>query len=332
MSFAHPHLLFLLLLLPLAAWIRRRRGPPPAFLYSSTQLVRSLAPVRGANAGRLLAQLRWLTLALAIVALAQPRLGEGETRISASGIDIVVAFDLSTSMMSEDFVLEGQRVNRLDVARRVLRDFIERRPSDRIGLVAFARRPYVASPLTLDHAFLLENLDRLTFATRPEDGTAIGSALAAAVNRLRDRPSKSKLVILMTDGQNNSGKMPPLTAAEAADTLRVRVYTIGVGTRGQAPFPYVDAFGRKRYQNVPVDIDEETLQAIAKRTGGRYFRADRTETLRAIYDEIDRLEKTEAQVRKYQRYHELFHWFALPALALLLLELILAHTVWRTLP
>jgi len=329
---AYPLILLLLLVLPFMATWRRRAGKSPAFLYSSTQLVRPISGISRSYARVMLSRLRWIVLALLILALARPRIDEGETRISASGVDIVVAFDLSTSMMSEDFEIDGRRVNRLDVARRVLREFIEKRPSDRIGLIAFARNPYIAAPLTLDHDYLLQNLDRLTFAAPDEDGTALGSALAAAVNRLRDVPSKSKIVILMTDGQNNAGKVPPLTAAEAAQALKVKTYTIGVGTRGQAPIPYVDSFGRRQVVYREVDIDEDTLQEIAQRTGGQYYRADRTAALRSIYDEIDRLETSEFTMTKYQNYQELFPWLILPALALLLLELILANTVWRTLP
>lgn len=332
MTFAAPYLLLLLLLLPLAAWLKGRTGRQPAFLYSSVQLVRGITGITRSRAGSLLLKLRWLALALFIVGLARPQWGEGETKLSASGIDIVVALDLSSSMSAEDFTLGGQRVNRLAIAKDVLQKFVDRRPNDRIGLVAFAGQAYIAAPLTLDHDFLLQNLERLDLATPDKDGTAIGSALTAGLNRLRDVKSKSKIVILMTDGQNNSGKVPPLTAAEAAQTLGVKTYTIGVGTRGTAPMPYMDQFGRKRYSQQPVDIDEETLQQIASRTGGRYFRADKTETLRSIYDEIDRLEKTEVEVKKFQRYRELFPWFVLPGMALLLLELILAHTVWRKLP
>ncbi len=332
MNFAHPYLLLLIALLPAVAWLRKRYRRRPAFLYSSVQLVRGITGVTRSPAGIVLTRLRWLTMVLLIIALARPQWGEGETQITASGIDIVVALDLSTSMISEDFELRGQRANRLQVAKDVLQKFVARRASDRIGLVAFARHPYIAAPLTLDHEFLLQNLERLDFATPNEDGTAIGSALAAAVNRLREVDSKSRIVILMTDGQNNAGKVPPLTAAEAAKELKVKTYTIGVGTRGLAPVPTRDAFGRKGYINQPVNIDEETLTQIAQMTGGKYYRADRTETLRSIYDEIDRMEKTEVQVRKYQRYQELYAWFALPGLILLLLEIILKHTAWRTLP
>jgi Ca-activated chloride channel homolog len=331
MSFAHPYLLLLLLLLPLLAWLKGRRGNEAAFLYSSVQLVKGIAGINRSRIGQVLLRMRWLALATFIVALARPQLGEGQASIRASGIDIVVALDLSGSMASEDFEVGGERVNRLFIAKEVLERFISKRPSDRIGLVAFAGRAYIASPLTLDHDFLLQNMARLDLGSI-EDGTAIGSALTAALNRLRDIESKSKIVILMTDGQNNAGQVPPLTAADAAQALGVKVYTIGVGTRGTAPFPFVDQFGRKRYVQQPVDIDEETLVQIADKTSGKYFRADNAETLRDIYAEIDQLEKTEVEVRKYQRYRELFPWFVLPGLALLLFEVILANTVWRKLP
>jgi len=294
--------------------------------------VRGITGITRSRAGAILARMRWLALALFFVALARPQIGEGETKVTASGVDIVVAIDLSGSMSSEDFELQGQRVNRLAIAKDVLQKFVDKRPNDRIGLVAFARDAYIAAPLTLDHDFLLQNLERLEIATQDRDGTAIGSALTAALNRLRELKSKSKMVILMTDGQNNAGNVPPLTAAEAAETLAVKVYTIGVGTRGMAPIPYIDPFGRKRYDQQPVDIDEATLQQISGRTGGKYYRADKTETLRSIYDEIDRLEKTEVIVKKYQRYREMFPFVALPGLVLLLLEIILNHTVWRKLP
>ena len=332
MTFAHPYFLLLLLLLPLLAWLKGKVGFEPAFLYSSVQLVRGITGITRSRAGAILAQMRWLALALFFIALARPQVGEGETRVTASGVDIVVAIDLSGSMSSEDFEMQGQRVNRLAIAKDVLQKFVDRRPNDRIGLVAFARDAYIAAPLTLDHDFLLQNLERLEIATPDRDGTAIGSALTAALNRLRELKSKSKIVILMTDGQNNAGNVPPLTAAEAAETLAVKVYTIGVGTRGMAPIPFIDPFGRKRYDQQPVDIDEATLQQISRRTGGKYYRADKTETLRSIYDEIDRLEKTEAIVKKYQRYREMFPFVALPGLVLLLLEIILHHTVWRKLP
>jgi Ca-activated chloride channel family protein len=331
MRFAYPWFLLLLLTVPVLAWLKGRRGPKPAVVYSSLHLVRGLTSITRSRVGSILAGLRWLALSLFIIALARPQIGEGEAKVTASGIDIIVAMDLSGSMASEDFQRHGQRVDRLTIAKEVLGRFIAKRESDRIGIVAFAGRAYVASPPTLDHEFLLQNLERLRLGLI-EDSTAIGSALTAALNRLRDLKSKSRIVILMTDGQNNAGKVPPLTAAEAAQALKIKVYTIGVGTHGTAPFPTRNAFGQRGYINVPVDIDEKTLKAVAEKTGGRYFRAHRTETLQAIYDEIDQLEKTEVVVKKFQRYQELFAWAALPGLLLLLLEIGLAHTVWRRLP
>jgi Ca-activated chloride channel family protein len=275
--------------------------------------------------------LRWVSMALVFVALARPQSGEGKAPVRASGVDIAVAVDLSGSMLAEDFELNGERVNRIAIAKDVLRSFIEQRPSDRFGLVVFAGRAYIAAPPTLDHDFLLRNLTRLD--TLNEQGTAIGSALSTAVNRLRDLPSKSRIVVLMTDGQNNSGNIPPLTAADAAKALSVKVYTIGVGTRGTAPTPVgYDPFGRKVYRQVPVDIDEDTLTQIAERTGGKYYRADTTKTLRSIYAEIDRLEKTEMETAKYASWEELMGYAAVPAVVLLVLEMLLANTVWRKLP
>ena len=330
MNFAHPSFLLLLLLLPVLAWLKGRSGLGVAFLYSSVDLVRPVAGFKRSRAGRILAALRWFSLALFIIALAQPRLIKGESRIKASGIDIAVAIDLSGSMASEDFKNNGKQTSRLDVAKEVLGKFIDNRPNDRIGLVAFAGRAYIASPLTLDHDFLHQNLQRLRLGLI-EDRTAIGSALMAAINRLRDLKSKSRIVILMTDGQNNAGKVQPLTAAEVGQTLGVKVYTIGVGIRGQAPFPVMTPFG-KQYQMMDVDIDEDTLTKISEKTHGKYFRADSTDTLKRIYDEIDRLEKSDAEVKKYQRYTELSGIVIIAGLGILLLEVALSQTVWRKLP
>ncbi|HET7624909.1 MAG TPA: VWA domain-containing protein, partial [Verrucomicrobiae bacterium] len=331
-TFGYPYLLLLLLLLPVLAWLKGKRSQPPAFVYSSVQLVRAVLNVTRSRSGGFLAALRWLALALLIVALAQPRFTKSETKVSASGIDIAVAIDLSGSMASEDFQVHGQRVNRLDMAKDVLKNFIEKRPNDRIGLVAFASDAYIASPLTLDHDFLLENLDRLELGTIDPNQTAIGSALSTAVNRLRELKSKSKIVILMTDGQNNAGKLAPLTVAEAAKTLGVKVYTIGVGTRGEAPMPVYFAGRKAGYRMQPVDIDEDTLKKIADMTGGKYYRADNAERFKEIYSEINKLEKSEAQVKKFSQYRELFPWFISPAMGLFLVEIVLRNTLMRRLP
>ena len=204
--------------------------------------------------------------------------------------------------------------------------------NDRIGLIVFATEAFSASPMTLDHDYLLHNIERLQIGTIDGSRTAIGSAMTLALNHLRALKSKSKILILMTDGENNSGAVPPLTAAEAAHALGVKIYTIGVGIRGSAPMPVRDPFGRKVYNMVPVDIDEDTLTAIADKTGGKYYRADSAETLHRIYDDIDHLEKTDVEVKKYQRYQELFGWAILAAMMTLIAETVLGQTIWRKLP
>ena len=293
---------------------------------------------RSSRAGSILLSLRWLALAFFITAMAQPRLSQTETRINASGVDIVVALDMSGSMAAEDdgFVLNGEQSSRFAIAKDTLTRFVGKRPNDRLGLVVFGAKAFVVVPPTLDHDFYLANLDRLTIGMEGFDdrATAIGSALSTAMNRLRDLNSKSKIVILLTDGENNSGKVPPLTAAEAARALGIKVYTIGVGTRGEARIftGQTDFLGRKVYQKIPVDVDEDTLGKIADLTGGKYYRADSSATLRNIYADIDRLEKTDAEVKKYTNYTEFFPWVILPGLVVLLLETILSNTVWRKLP
>jgi Ca-activated chloride channel family protein len=325
-----PWLLLLLLGVPLL--LRRgRRQVTPSVAYPVVDALRAVGPGRRARWRWLLPALRGLALALLVIALARPQLGKAATRISAEGIDIMLAVDVSGSMLAEDFQLDGQRANRLDAVRAVVREFLDHRPNDRVGLVLFAARPYTQSPLTLDHGWLLSNLDRARIGMI-EDGTAVGSALATAVARLEGSEAKSKVVILLTDGQSNAGKVPPLTAAESAKALGYRVYTIGTGTRGAAPYPQTDPFGRKVYVNVPVDIDEDTLRAIGETTGGRYFRATDTESLRLIYQEIDQLETTEQEGLQYLEYHELYVWLALAALLLLGGEALLAQTWLRTLP
>ena len=282
--------------------------------------------------GGFLGSLRWLALALFIVALAQPRLTRSTTEIKASGVDIVVALDLSGSMISEDFEVRGERVNRFNMARLVLKGFIDKRPNDRIGMVLFASQAYIGTPLTLDHDFLQANLDRLEIGAINQNSTAIGDGLGTAVNRLRDLKAKSKIVILMTDGQNNSGRLDPLLAAEAAKAIGVKVYTVGIGMHGQAPMPVFMGGQKVGYQNVAVDIDEETLKRIADKTGGKYYRADNAGRFKQIYAEIDKLEKTEASVKKYTQFTELFPWFITMGLALLLLEIVLGQTILRKLP
>ena len=323
MTFAHPFFLPLLLLLPLLAWLKGKRGQPPAFLYSSVRLVEGLTRARRSRAGAILAALRWLVLAAFIIALAQPRLMKSTTTVKASGIDIVCALDLSGSMNTPDYVINGRQISRINMAKPVLQEFIEGRPNDRIGLVVFAAQAFIATPLTLDHDYLLENIDRLGIGSINSDATAIGDGITTALNRLRDLKAKSKIIVLMTDGANNSGKIDPITATKAARALGVKIYTIGLGNR-----EIVQAMG------LPAGFlpDEDTLQQIAQMTGGKYYRADNAEKFKAIYAEIDKLEKTEAVINKFAQFDELFPWFVSCGLALLLVEVTLGQTVFRRLP
>jgi Ca-activated chloride channel family protein len=323
MAFAYPYFLLLLLLLPFLAWLKGKRGSPPAFLYSSVKLVKGLTRTRRSRAGNFLAALRWLTLAIFIVALAQPRLTKSTTTVKASGIDIVVALDMSGSMNVPDYIIGNQRLSRFDIAKAVLKKFIDGRPADRIGLVVFATQAFIAAPLTLDHDFLQENLGRLTLGDIDAHYTAIGDGLATAVNQVRDLKAKSKIVILMTDGGNNSGKIDPVAAAHAARAFGVKVYTIGLGNAD-----IVQQMG------LPPDYlpDTDTLKKISDLTGAKFYRANNADELTAIYADINKLEKTESVIKKYTEFKELFPWFVSSGLALLLLEIILAQTIFRRLP
>lgn len=331
MRFLHPELLWLLALLPLLALWRGRKGQAAAVQYSSANLVREVARDRKSSAGRLLFHLRLLTLALLMAALARPQFGHGTTEIEASGIDIVLAVDISRSMESQDFKMGGRPVSRVDVVKSVVARFIEARPNDRLALVAFAGRPYLISPLTLGHDWLLQNLDRVRTGL-VEDGTAIGSAIAASVNRLRDQHSKSKIVILLTDGMNNAGKIGPETAAEAARTLGIKVYTIGAGSQGIVYVPVKDAFGFERKQAVRADVDEKTPRKVAEITDAQFYRATDTDSLEHIYSQIDKLERTSVKLKKFEHYEELFAWALIPGLCLLGIEIALAQTRFRRLP
>lgn len=332
LTFAHPWLLLLLLALPLVALFEGGRGAAPAVIYSSLRPIMSLGKVRRSSIGGLLLSLLLLALAFLIVALARPQLGRTFSQVQASGIDIMLALDVSGSMIAEDFTIGGERASRIEVVKQVTQKFIDARPNDRIGMMAFASRPYLVSPLTLDHGWLLQNLERVKLGL-VEDGTAIGSAIASCTNRLIERKdSKSRIVVLLTDGDNNAGKISPLTAAEAAKALGVKVYTIGAGTKGYAPIPMRDMFGRKVYQNVKVDVDEETLKKIADMTNAEFYRATDTKSLTQIYDQIDHLEKSTVEMKQYTQYRDLFPWLLGAGLGLLALQGILAQTVGNRLP
>jgi len=331
-QFAHPAYFWLLVLLPLIALWRGRRGRVAAIEYSSAEAARQIARETRSRPGRWLPMLARLgVLALAIVALAQPRIGRGRADVQASGIDLMLALDMSGSMKSLDFKVDGKPLDRFDIVKSVVGKFIDQRPDDSIGLVGFAGAPYLVSPLTLDHDWLEQNLDRLEIG-QVEDGTAIGSAIAAGVNRQRAQPSKSKVIVLLTDGQNNAGKVSPLMAAEAAKALGVKIYTIGVGIRGDAPMPIKDEFGQTQIVMAKVDVDEDMLAKIANETGGKFYRATDTEALQKVYTEIDQLEKTTHHVRKYETYREMFAFALIPGLLLFGAELGLSQTRFRRLP
>lgn len=328
MRFLHPELLWLLMLLPLVALFYSTRGAAPALIFSSISIAKTVGKQRKARPGQWTMGLRLLSIALLILALARPQFGSSNTEIEASGIDILLAVDVSGSMEAMDFTLGGNSVNRLEVVKKVVADFIEERPNDRIGLLAFGGRPYLVSPLTLDHNWLKKRLESLQIGM-VEDGTAIGSAIGSGINRLRDRKSKSRIMILLTDGMNNAGRIPPLAAAEAAETLKIKVYTIGAGTRGEAPMPVTDNHGRRRLIMAKVDIDEKTLGEVAEMTGAIYFRATDTASLAKIYDEINTMETTTRTIKKFENYRELFGYLLLAILLLLGIEL---HQTTKRIP
>jgi Ca-activated chloride channel family protein len=331
LRFLQPDWFWLLAVLPLVLVFRGRRGPVAAIEYSDVGLVRAAARATRSRAGGWRWLLALIPAALMIVGLARPQRLHERTEVTANGIDIVLGLDVSGSMQALDFEVNKKRVNRIQVVKRVVAKFIEERPDDRIGLVAFAGSPYLVSPITLDHGWLEQNLERVNVAAT-DDGTAIGTAIAASVNHLRATSGKSRVVILLTDGVNNSGKIPPLAAAEAARALGVKIYTIGVGVRGKAPIPVRDQAGHVQIVMADVDVDERTLAAIAELTGGKFYRATDTDSLQKIYEEIGRFEKTAQSVQKFSSVEELYRWALIPALALLGLGFLVQHTLWRRLP
>lgn len=265
-------------------------------------------------------------LTLAIIALARPQDRNVVRERFAEGVDIMMVLDTSTSMRAEDF-----RPNRFEAARAVGAEFIEGRTSDRVGLIVFAAKAYTQAPLTLDYDFLQEMMDEVQIGVI-EDGTAIGTALAMAVNRLKDTEAESKVIILLTDGQNNRGELSPETAAEIARTMGVRVYAIGVGAHGEAPFVVDHPFAGKQRRMVPVEIDEDMLSSVASLTGGQYFRATNNQALRDIYDEIGELEKTKIEERVYTDYDERYAGFLFAGLGMIVLEVLLSTTILRRFP
>jgi Ca-activated chloride channel family protein len=340
LTFAQPWFLLLLIAIPLLAWFRGRSGPAAALTFSSTTVLRSLGKTSAARAGKFLRALMLVSLGFFSIAMARPQLGKSLTQVEASGIDIMLALDVSGSMLTKDFTIGGESATRVDAIREVTRKFIEGRPNDRIGIIAFASRPYVVSPMTLDHDWLLRNLERVKIGL-VEDGTAIGSGMAAAANRLNDKRSKSHAIVLLTDGENNTGKIPPNTAAEAIKALKIHFYAIGAGINGIAPTPVfnpqngkplTDMFGNIMYQNERVHFNEAGLKEVAKIADGQFYRATDTKSLEQIFSDIDKLEKTTVSVKKYQQYRDLFPLCIATGLGLLFAQLLLSQTIWKKLP
>jgi Ca-activated chloride channel family protein len=326
-QFLHPYFLFLLLLLPLlSVWYYfRHRNSHADIQISSLEAFK--------NTGKSLRQrlyislfvIRLLVLALLIIAIARPQSHSSKQDVSVTGIDIVLATDISGSMLAEDF-----KPNRLEAAKDVASDFIEGRPNDRIGLVVFSGESFTQCPLTSDHSVLI-NLFRDVKSGMIDDGTALGDGLATAVDRLRNSKAVSKVVILLTDGVNNMGSLDPMSAAEIAKLYKIRIYTIGVGTMGMAPYPVQTPFGIQ-YQEMEVNIDEPLLKNIAGLTNGEYFRATNKQKLAGIYKEIDQMEKSKIDVTEFRKKKEEFLPFALLALVLLIAEGTLRNTVFKTIP
>lgn len=326
-KFANPELFYLLILIPLFTiwYILRNKKLNPNFTFSFSSQFMKFKPSLKQRLRHLNFILRMLAVSLIIVALARPQSSSTKETVKTEGVDIVIAIDVSTSMLAEDF-----KPNRIDAAKETAKEFIMNRQNDRIGLVVFSGESFTQCPVTIDHDILINLMSEIK-SGMIEDGTAIGMGLATSVSRLQTSKAKSKIVILLTDGVNNQGFVAPLTAAEIAAEFGIKVYTIGVGTKGKAPYPVQTPFGT-RYQNVDVEIDEAVLKDIANATNGKYFRATNNKALKGIYEEIDKLEKTEIDVSSFTRYSEEFKPFLILALLLFGIDILLRYTVFRTFP
>lgn len=323
MTLQYPWLLLLLLLVPLLVYGRYARRRQTALPFTDGRVLKALPHTWVTYARWLLPVLYTAGLTLLIVALARPLKGIDERRVSREAIDMVILLDVSSSMLAEDFHLDGRRVNRMEVCLHTAKEFIQMRRNDRISVIAFAGVPYVMAPLTFDHGWVLQQVNRIEIAM-VQDGTAIGSAIASGLNRLRDSEAESRVIVLLTDGVNNTGNISPENAARAAAALGVRVHAIGAGTQDYAPFPVRDPFGGRRYVQQLAVFDEAQLRRIADITGGQYFHANDTEALRRIYDEIDQMERTEIEMDEFTRFEERFMPFLLWALGLLIAERVLS--------
>lgn len=325
MSFAHPWFFGLLLLIPFLIWwqYRDKKYDNPSIRLTTISGIKEVKPGWRVTLRPLLFWLRILSLAFLAVALARPQSSSVSESIDSEGIDIVMSVDVSGSMLAEDL-----KPNRIEAAKEVATEFVDGRPTDRIGLVIFSGESFTQVPITIDHNVLKQQISQIKSGVLV-DGTAIGMGLATGVDRLRASKAKSRVLILLTDGVNNTGLIDPSTALEIAKRYKVRVYTIGIGSEGQAPYPVQTPFGTQK-QMMPVQIDEALLQKIAKETGGKYYRATSNRSLKSIYTEIDQLEKTKIEVSSYKHYAELFFPFALLAILFLAVEMLLRYTIFKS--
>lgn len=323
--FASPLFFLLLVIVPAAVAWRRRRRPHPTLRMPGLTVARQVPPSTALKLRWLIPFLKYAALVLMIAAMARPQWGTRQEMVLTEGINIVLAVDLSESMAALDFRREGKIVNRLEAVKGVVEDFIRGRTGDRIGMVVFGSEAYTQLPLTRDYNAIAATLDRLKIGAAGKN-TAIGDAIGISLKRLTDIESEANIIILLTDGQSNAGQLSPQAASEIAGEKQVRIYTIGVGTRGRAPFLVRDPVFGERYVYQQVTIDEETLKAIAEKTGGLYFRAENTEGLAEIYDRIDALEKTEVEVKTFSEFNDLYPYLLLPAFVLLALWCLLANT------
>ncbi len=333
MAFNDRWFLLILLIIPVIIYFYRKRTFTTSIKFSDISNLKKLKPSMMFRMRSILIILRVLAIALLVMGLARPQKGIENSKVTTEGIDIMLAVDVSSSMRAMDFTIDRKRVDRLTVVKKVVHDFITQRINDRIGMIVFARYAYTQCPLTLDYGVLLQFLEKVKIVDQEtEDGTAVGSAIAQSVKRLKDTEAKSKVLILLTDGMNNIYDIDPQTATEIAKTFGIKIYTIGVGTHGDALYPMTDMLGRQVLRPVRIEIDEQSLREIAETTGGKYFRATDTKSLEDIYDQIDQLEKTETKSNIYMEYNEVFAYFVLPALVLLLIEIVLANTRFRKIP